>query len=440
MECPSQTENARFFIETKDSGILYVDFVTLFPEDTYRNQPYGFRNDLMQMLKGLNPGFVRFPGGCVVEGINLENAIHWKKTRGPIEDRPGHWDLWGYRATDGLGMLEFCQLAEEFNADIMYVVNCGMSCQARREEVADEDGIEYWLQNALDGIEYIYGDASTPYGALRAADGHPEPFALKYVEIGNENYGDAYEYRYKKFYSVLKEKYPELTMIVTGETTDAIVDMFDHHYYTPPQDFPNLYQTYDQDGVLIYVGEYACNQETGYGNLLGAVSEAVFMTHMENRCNRVRIASYAPLFCREQDRRWPVNLINFDGSRVFGIPSYEVQKMFSAYSVDKVFQADCPVIAGADTNLYVTAGEKDGKLIIKAANFGTQETSAVFAAEGRSLIGKEVYLLASEHETDTNSLLSPNYVSMVPSVFRQEADAVTVELPPYSFAVIVCEK
>lgn len=439
LECPAENTNARFFVGAKQAGELYIDFVTLFPRDTDLERPYGMRKDIMKMLRDLKPGFLRFPGGCVVEGINLANAIHWKKTRGPIEDRPGHWDLWGYRATDGLGMLEFCQLAEDLDADLMYVVNCGMSCQGRMPEYADEAGVEEWMQTALDGIEYIYGDVSTPYGALRAADGHPEPFALKYVEIGNENGKEEYHVRYRKFYSVLKERYPELILIANELVPDGPMDMVDDHYYTAPQTFPAMIDAYEGDGVPVYVGEYACISGVGYGNLLGAVSEAAFMIRMENRSDRVRIASYAPLFCNDNlkgDEKWPVDLINFDGSHVFGIPSFDVQRLFSEYTVEEVYQTSHQPKRGESTELHVTAGKKGDCYVVKAANFGIEPITATFRIEDCELKARETWLLASEKPDDTNSLLYPDKVRAIAAKTLEEDGAVSMVLPPYSFGVL----
>lgn len=437
MESAKDAPDARFFIEAEENGVLFVDFVTLFPEDTYKGRRFGFRQDLMKKLEDLHPGFIRFPGGCVVEGINLQNAIHWKKTRGPMEDRPGHWDLWGYRATDGMGMTEFCQLAEDLDADIMYVVNCGMSCQFRKSELADAQEIDKWLQNALDGIEYIYGDVSTQYGALRAADGHPEPFRLRYVEIGNENWGADYHERYRIFYNAIKKKYPELTLIATEKVPDAPMDMVDDHYYTTPQQFPTMYEAYEGDGVPVYVGEYACNTDVGYGNLLSAVSDATFMVRMENRCDRIRIASYAPLFCNDNDRRWPVNLINFDGKRVFGIPSYEVQRLFAEYTVDSVYECENTIDCGASSNLHVTAGQKGENCIIKAANFGADTIEAAFEVSGGRFSVEKAWLLSSENAEDTNSLLEPEKVKAVPMEVEPNGTATEIEFPPYSFVVMV---
>ncbi len=435
----SETDkNARFFIEVSGNGSLYIDFVTLFPEDTYAGRKFGFRRDIVEMLRGIKPGFVRFPGGCVVEGITLENAIHWKKTVGAIEDRPGHWDLWNYRCTDGLGMLEFCQLAEDLGADIMYVINCGMSCQARSSELANEEGIEYWLKNALDGIEYICGDVTTEWGAKRAADGHTEPFNLKYVEIGNENSGRDYDYRYKKFYAAIKERYPNLTLIADCYVENAPIDMVDDHYYTVPQTFPSMNERYSGNGPKIYVGEYACNSEVGYGNLLGAVSDATFMTHMENCCDRVEIASYAPLLCNDHDRRWPVNLINFDNNNIFGIPSYYVQRLFGNNTVERVVKNDNTVIKGALTNTYVTTGVCGNELVIKIAVFGNESVNAEFTCPEVKDGEYKVAVVSSESEKDTNSLLYPENVCETYSTVYADGGKINCTLNAWSFNVIRC--
>jgi len=424
--------DARFFIEAEGKGTLVLDFVSLFPDDTCGV----FRRDLLDMLKGMKPGFLRFPGGCVVEGITLRNAIHWKDTVGPIEDRPGHWDLWDYRCTDGLGMLEFCLLGETLDADLMYVCNCGLSCQCRKNENAAGEEHDWWLQNALDGIEYICGDVTTTWGAKRAEDGHPAPFNLRYVEIGNENSGDLYAVRYKKFREVIAQKYPNLELIADERVEGAQYDLADDHYYVAPAQFPALCGKYDGPGEKVYVGEYACNQDVGYGNLLGAISDATFMTHMENCCDRVRIASYAPLFCNDNDRKWPVNLINFDRSRVFGLPSYYVQKLFALNAVDQVVANDSEIVAGASTNLFVTAGVKGDELVIKAANFNPEAAATEFVSERIAAGEACVVLVAGEKETDTNSLLYPENVTDVQTTAAAQDGKLAIELPAWSFAVI----
>lgn len=433
-EAAEEYDNAEFFMEVNGTGTVYFDFVSLFPDNTYGKTP--FRRDLMEMLCGMKPGFLRFPGGCVVEGINLENAIHWKKTIGAIEDRPGHWDLWGYRCTDGLGMLEFCLLGEELGADLMYVMNCGMSCQARQSESADGEALDTWLQDALDAIEYIKGDVSTVWGAKRAADGHPAPFNLRYVEIGNENSGPEYSKRFTMFRAAIREKYPELEIIANVRLENEDYDLRDDHYYTVPQTFPHMKGRYGHEKEKIYVGEYACNQEVGYGNLLSAISEAAFMTDMENCCDCVRIASYAPLFCNDNDRRWPVNLINFDRKHVFGLPSYYVQKLFAVNKVESVVDNDCDFVKGAAANLYVTAGLCGDELVIKAANFGSEEIEAEFLSDKIAAGECDIYTVSGEDAADTNSLLYPKNITDVKTEITAESGRLAMHFAPWSFAVI----
>ncbi|MBE6897265.1 MAG: hypothetical protein E7477_09265 [Ruminococcaceae bacterium] len=425
--------DTRFFIEVDGCGEVFFDFVSLMPDNAVNGI---FRKDLFEMLDGMKPGFLRFPGGCVVEGITLENAIHWKKTVGPIEDRPGHWDLWGYRCTDGMGMLEFCMLGEALGADLMYVFNVGMSCQARQSESADGEALDWWIRNTLDGVEYICGDVSTKWGSKRAANGHPEPFKLKYLEIGNENWGELYWKRYTMFRDLLKEKYPDITLISNVRVPDETYDLVDDHYYTSPEVFPAMYDKYSGDGEKVYVGEYACNSNVGYGNLLSAISEATFMTHMENCCDRVRIASYAPLFCNENDRRWSVNLINFDRSGVFGLPSYYVQKLFATNPVEYVVKNDADIIKGSNSNLYVTSGVCGDELIIKVANFNPEAIATEFICDAIKEGDYELTVVSSENETDTNTVLYPRNVADSLSVEKANNGKIKTDIEAMSFNVI----
>lgn len=400
----------RFFIEVSGNGAVCFDYVSLFPNNTYLNRKYGFRKDLVEALQGLKPGFVRFPGGCVVEGINLQNAIHWKKTLGPAEDRPGHWDLWSYRCTDGLGMHEFLQLCEDLDAEAMYVCNCGMSCQGRKPELASPEEVRRWLADALDAIEYMIGGTDTVWGAKRAENGHPAPFQLRYVEIGNENWGPEYAGRYRLFYDAIHERYPQLELIADCRVEDAPLDIVDDHYYTPPQVMPQIWDKYERSGgsgEKIYVGEYACNQEVGYGNLLSAVSEACFMIGMERGADVVRIASYAPLFCNENDRKWPVNLINFNKDQVYALPSYYVQQLFSKLNPQEVFQTGTENVIG-DSRLYASAGRLGKELIVKVACFGVEAVTAELSVRGAALGGEAtVLLLSGDDPAATNSALCP---------------------------------
>lgn len=327
--------HARFVIELEGTGTLLLDYVSLFPE-TFRNRINGLRNDIAQMLEALHPAFVRWPGGCIVEGIDLSNRIEWKKTIGDPKNRPGIYDTWGYRATMGFGYHEFLQFCEDIGAAGMFVCNAGIGCQGRVGDACREEDLDAFIQDALDAIDYALGDGTTEWSRKRVENGHPEPFPLQYVEIGNENWGPVYEKRYDRFYRVIKAKYPRLTLISTlglgGQHRHERVDMIDPHWYVAPEFFLSSSRLFDQQergGYAVYVGEYAVNQQVGGGNLLGALAEAAFLSGMERNSDLVKMASYAPLLENVNDRVWPTNLICFDSHRVMGRSSYHVQKMYA---------------------------------------------------------------------------------------------------------------
>ncbi len=328
---------ACFAITTPSTGTLWLDVVSLFPP-TFNNRENGLRPELAQLLSDMNPTFMRFPGGCFVEGDTLKNRFEWKKTIGKIEERPGHKNLWGYRTTDGMGYHEFLQLCEDLHAEPLYVVNVGIAHKDHNDYTNNND----YLTDALDALEYANGDIKTKYGALRAANGHPKPFNIKYLEIGNENFkGDNYAQRYEQFYKEIKKRYPEMICIanVVAWGSDnpvwphsAQADLLDEHYYRSPQWFINQYQkydTYDRNGMKIYVGEYAVTKNCGLGNLDAAIGEAVYMQGMEKNSDIVRMNSYAPIFVNVHDRKWSPDLINFNASKVYCTPSYYVQKLFA---------------------------------------------------------------------------------------------------------------
>jgi alpha-L-arabinofuranosidase len=334
---------ARLLIGSWVPGTLWIDMVSLFPKKTFKNRANGMRLDLATMLENLRPSFVRFPGGCWVEGETLDNAMRWKRTIGEPAQRRNQWNLWQYYSTNGLGFHEYLQLCEDLGAEPLFVVNCGMSHQEqRRTPPTNTEGVEEYVQDALDAIEYATGPAGSKWGALRAQAGHPAPFSLKYMEIGNENGGPAYNDRYTMFYDAIKKKYPKLNLIAdewSGRPNSRPVEIVDEHYYNNAEFFinnANKYDSYDRKGNKVYVGEYAVTQNTGHGNLRGAVGEAAFMTGMERNSDVVIMASYAPLFVNVNDRRWNPDMIQFDSSRVCAIPSYYVQQMFSQNRGDVV--------------------------------------------------------------------------------------------------------
>lgn len=326
---------ARLVVLLEKPGTVLLDMVSLFPAKTWKERPNGLRPDLAEMLVGLRPAFVRFPGGCWVEGDRLEFATRWKRTIGDPADRWTQWNIWHYYSTNGLGYHEYLQMCEDLGAEPLFVINCGMS----HKENVPMDQMAEWVQDSLDAIEYANGPVESHYGGLRAKHGHPQPFHLKYMEIGNENGGPAYQERYALFYDAIKKKHPEMILISNVPTTSRPADIIDEHYYSSPEFFmqqAHRYDTYKRGGPKIYVGEYAVTANAGKGHLRAALGEAAFMTGMERNSDVVAMASYAPLFVNVNHRGWNPDLIAFDSSRAHGIPSYYVQKLFAEHRPDVV--------------------------------------------------------------------------------------------------------
>ena len=352
---------AHFELLADRAGEFQIDMVSLFPP-TYKDRENGMRRDLAEMLEAMHPKFMRFPGGCFVEGQESpDNAFRWMRTIGPIEERPGHLNInWGYRTTDGIGFHEYLQLAEDLGAKPLFVVNVGIwhgGCDPY-------DEIQPWIDECLAALEYANGDVNTKYGRMRAENGHPAPFNLEYIEIGNENYNfhmdnnrdqsDHYPERYIQFYKAIKAKYPNVKCIGNVESwgTDEPswrnnypVDLVDEHYYRNPKWFAdrfNKYDSYPRDRHKIYVGEYAVTSQFGeIGNLNAALGEAVYMMGLENNSDVVSMASYAPIFVNENDARWRPDMIRFNSEKSMGTPSYYVQQLFPANIGTRVIKTKC---------------------------------------------------------------------------------------------------
>lgn len=336
----SKMDNGLFRLQFSGNGSIDVDYVSLFPADTYKGRENGFRKDVAEMLEGLNPAFLRWPGGCIVEGATLGNRVKWKETIGDPMTRPGEWSLWGYRNSYGFGYHEFLQLCEDMDMDGMFVANVGMSCSNRNGdfvEADDTEGLQPYLQEIRDAIEYAIGDpSSNEWAAKRAEAGHPEPFPLKYVELGNENGSDRYVQRYAYFYNTLKAEYPDITFINTMHWNDRSLfektDMFDVHWYVTPDEFyadATLFDVVERGDYTVYAGEYAANNNVGSGNMDAALSEAVFAGGMERNSDLVTMTSYAPLLTHVNAPNWACNLIWFDNDEVMGRASYHVQKLYA---------------------------------------------------------------------------------------------------------------
>jgi alpha-L-arabinofuranosidase len=317
-------------ISGSGNGKIYLDMVSLMPAKTWKN--HGMRMDLAKALDSIHPRFLRFPGGCWVEGDDFAHMNHWKNTIGNIDTRTPLWNIWGYNAAHGLGYHEYLQLAEDLGAEPLYCINVGMS----HKEVVPLDQMGQWLQDALDAIEYANGPENSVWGGMRAKNGHAKPFNLKYIEIGNENGQAPYAERWPMFVKAIHDKYPDIKLIANewagGHPTSPMPEIIDEHYYNNPDWFiwnANKYDSYDRKGPKIFIGEYAVTSGSGNGNLRGAIGEAAWMIGMERNSDIVVMGSYAPLYCNANHKAWPVNLINFDSYRWFGLPSYYVQQMFS---------------------------------------------------------------------------------------------------------------
>ena len=331
------TAKGALALEFDQKGTLFVDYVSLFPQATFKGRKNGQRADVAQMLVDLHPKFMRWPGGCIVEGATYENRVRWKETLGDPMTRRGEWDLWGYRATWGMGYHEFLQFCEDLGMDAMFVNNAGMSCSVRNGDFVSSDAaMEAVVQDFRDAIDYALADpAANKWAKMRADAGHPTPFPLKYVEIGNENVGPEYVTHFNYIFQKLKAEYPQIIFINTLGHTDPLLEripgdyMVDPHWYRNPDFFFANNHLFDDAPRThdIYVGEYACNGGVGAGNLLAALSEAAFILGMERNSDVVKMSSYAPLSENENRRDWPCNLIHINSSEVYGRASYYVQQM-----------------------------------------------------------------------------------------------------------------
>lgn len=331
-----------------ENGPAKIAYASLMPLKTWKGRGNGLRPDLAEHVSGMKPSFIRFPGGCYVEGGDrFEDAFDWKRSVGPVDERKGlAHSMWGYPNTFGLGYHEYLQWCEDLGAAPLFVVNCGIN----HRQTTPMEQMGDWVSYALDAIEYANGPVSSKWGALRAKNGHPKPFGLKYIEIGNENggwfYGGnaAYEPRYRKIYDAIKAKHPEITTIADWQINEPM-EMVDEHYYQDPAWFwrnAGRYDAYDRSGPKIYVGEYAVTRGCGQGNLVAALGEAAFMAGMERNADVVTMSSYAPLFVNVNNRQWNPNAIVFDADRSYGTPSYYTQALFANNRADQNVEVSFP--------------------------------------------------------------------------------------------------
>jgi alpha-L-arabinofuranosidase len=469
----STEAKAKFSISFEGNGSVDLDMVSLFPSDTWKGRPGGMRADMVQMLADMKPGFLRFPGGCIVEGHDLDQRYQWKKTIGPVEERELLINRWNfefahrptpdYFQTFGLGFFEYFQLAEDMGATALPILNCGMACQFNTAEVVPMEQLGPYIQDALDLIEFANSDISTKWGKVRADMGHPAPFNLKFLGVGNENWGPQYLERLEVFKKAINTKYPNIKIVGSsgtdpnGERFDLLnegmrkmgIDIIDEHYYRRPEWFlenARRYDNYPRSGAKIFAGEYAAQSDKtvsiyNRNNWRTAMSEAAFLTGLERNAEVVHMASYAPLFAHVDGWQWTPDLIWVDNLRVYGTPNYHVQKLYSLFKGTKVIpiQSNNEVLAGQDS-LYASAvyDERAKEIIIKMVNTKPQSETLQFDFPGAKFKGKEakVFLMAYENDQVVNSLDNPMAVSpkeiTVPVTTKKSA----YTAPGYSFSVI----
>jgi alpha-L-arabinofuranosidase len=455
-------------------GVIDVDMVSLFPAATWKQRPNGLRADLVQMLADLKPGFVRFPGGCIVEGRDLANRYQWKKTVGKPEERKLIINRWNtefahrsapdYFQSFGLGFFEYFQLAEDIGAAPLPILNCGMACQFNTREVVAMNELDPYLQDALDLIEFANGDASTKWGGLRAAMGHPAPFNLTMIGVGNEQWDEQYVERYRVFEAALKAKHPEIKLVSSAgpfskgplfdylwkELKTSKADFIDEHYYMPPEWFlanASRYDNYDRSqGPKIFAGEYAAHTKEGKEaesrNTWGsALAEAAFMTGLERNADIVRMASYAPLFAHVEAWQWRPDLIWFDNLRTVGTPNYYVQKLFATNKgtqvVPLLYKGD--ILAGKD-GLYASAviDAPSKKLLLKIVNTSAAPIQLEIQLEGAAAAkGQAVQqILSAPDRADFNTLESPGKVVPIEKPLAANGKQLHITAGPASLNVV----
>ncbi len=362
---PSRTEpNATLVLLAHAKGGLALDMISLFPENTFHGRRNGLRKDLAQTIASIEPKFMRFPGGCLVHGQGVHHYYDWKKSVGPLEQRQAQRNLWGYHQTLGLGYFEFFEFCEDIGALPLPVVSAGVCCQhggdtaGRGQEGLPLDEMPAYIQDILDLIEWANGPASSIWGSVRAAAGHPEPFALRYLGVGNEDaITPEFQERFAMIYKVLQETHPEITIVGTvgpfasGEDYDKgwqfanelRIAMVDEHYYLPPQwfwDNVQRYDRYDRTQSAVYVGEYAAHEPDRRNTLRSALAEAAGLIGFERNGDIVHFASYAPMLSRRAHTQWTPDLIYFTGTEVYRTANYYVQQMFGQNSGDMLLQSD----------------------------------------------------------------------------------------------------
>ena len=457
-----ESKDVEFYMQFASAGNYAIAYPTLFPKakNTYSVKSDWYRTDIMDLLREMHPTFLRFPGGNYLEGNTFKERFDWKRTIGSLTTRPGHRSPWGYWSTDGMGLLEFLCWAEECGAEPILGVFAGYVLNG---DYVEGDALEPFIKDALDEIEYTIGGPDTRWGARRIRDGHPEPFKLTYVEIGNEDFFDrsgSYSHRFMQFYDAIKAKYPQLQIISTqderalrgnAEDPAAIkVDIIDEHYYRNAEAMyraAQQYDSYDRNGPKIFCGEWATREGSPTTNMNAALGDAAWMTCMERNSDIVVAHCYAPLFVNvnQGGMQWESDLIGYDALTSFGSPSYHAQCMFAQNLGNKVV----PMLADGVPTVAMGRGEpvpqlyynttmdsNTGKLYLKVVNIGATTQQVTITVNGAKPKGKaEVITLKAAHPEDTNSITNPNNIIPKTSSLKVSSNF-KLSLAPYSISVV----
>jgi alpha-N-arabinofuranosidase len=450
------TAQARFEITLNQPGAVNLGLVSLFPP-TWNDRPNGLRKDIMQMLVDLNPKFLRFPGGNYVEGNKIEDRFPWAKTLGPIEDRPGHACCWGYRSSDGMGLLEFLEWCEDMKAEPLLAVYAGYSLEGGKIKVGAD--LEPIVTEAVDEIEYVIGDTNTTWGARRARDGHPAPFKLNYVEIGNEDdfeRTNTYDGRFGQIADAIRAKYPQLKLISTipdAKLDGRKADMADYHDYSSTETFIKKSGNYGADikrnGPEVFVGEWAAHEETSVPpwnegshklpptpTMKAAIGDGVFMAAMERNSDIIKMQCYAPLLVNVNPgaRQWRPDLIGYDALSAYGSPSYYVIQMFSRNLGDEILP-----VTFANTSIQgcATRDSQTGEIIVKLVNPELTPQALPIEIKGvTALKSKATVITLSASPEDTNSIRRPKNVVPVTTTLNGVKPGFNFTMPPYSVVVL----
>ena len=471
LKADQTAEKAKLKITFEGNGVVDLDLISLFPQDTWKGREKGLRKDLVQVLADLNPGFLRFPGGCIVEGRTLDRRYQWKKTVGDLEQRTTLINRWNtefdhrptpdYYQSFGIGFYEYFQLAEDLDAEPLPILGCGIACQFNTGELVPLDQLDPYVQDALDLIEFANGAVDTEWGALRASMGHPEPFNMKYIGIGNEQWGEVYIERLKIFIDEIKARYPDI-IIVSGtgpfpdgehfeyarqELKSLRTEIVDEHYYRNPQwflDNADRYDNYDRNSYKIFAGEYAAQSVAiaspdNKNNWECALAEAAFMTGLERNADVVYLTSYAPLMAHADGWQWTPDLIWFNNLNVYKTPNYYVQQLFSVNKGTHLLNTEGSQSIKGENHLYASAVKDtiNHEIIIKLVNVAGHKQNTSLEITGVALANEAGMIeLSSDSMAAENSFENPVNIAPESNTFEVSGNTIPVILSPQSLSVI----